>query len=159
MESDMKKVIGDTYYKLVREDGALMTTKVFSNGEDSAVISAEADKAYSNYLDNYYKVNKLKEVRKKYQNLIDKQKSNYADYEIDSFVDQRREWTAWSADDTTPTPIVDALAAGRGIDRLDLLAKIGNNVVAIAMMQGQQNALEDKIKACTTLEELEAIEV
>ena len=102
---------------------------------------------------------KLLDIRQNYQAKIDAITAKYAPYEVESFADQRAEWRAWHIDSTTPTPIVDALATARGIDREVLLSKIGDNVLAITTIQGEQNALEDRINACTTLEELEAIVV
>jgi len=98
-------------------------------------------------------------VRSAYQIKVDALARGYAQYELDSFADQRVEYRNWKADDTSPTPVIDAIAAGRGISREDLLAKVEEKVVYIATLQGQQNAKEDEINACTTLEEVEAVKL
>jgi len=105
------------------------------------------------------KSDKLQEVRASFQSQVDALRSKYAPYEIESFVDQRAEWRAYKNKSTALTPIVDTLANTRGIPKKDLLSKIEANVLGITILQGQQNALEDTINACTTLEELEAIGV
>ena len=102
---------------------------------------------------------KIKEIKQIAQNKIDELSAKYAPYEVASFADQRAEWKLYIADNNAKTPIVDAIANARGISRDDLFTKIGNNVTAIATAQGQQNALEDAIEACATIEDLEAIEI
>jgi len=102
---------------------------------------------------------KLLDIKQMYQGKIDNISKKYAPYEVESFVDQRGEWRVWHNDNNAATPIVDALAAARGVDREVLLNKIGANVIALTTIQGEQNALEDKIKACTTQDELDAVEI
>ena len=102
---------------------------------------------------------KLAEIRQKFQSLIDSIKSQYAPYEIESFADQRAEWRAWVADNTAKTPIVDALAQARGIDREELLQRIGEKVTQIVQLQGTQNRIEDSLKMLSSVEDIEAINV
>ena len=108
---------------------------------------------------NAYKEYLLNRVLLKYQGIVNAVRNKYSEYEIESFTDQRNEWKLYIADNNAKTPIVDAIANARGISRDDLFTKIGNNVTAIAATQGEQNSKEDAIKACTTIEELEAIEI
>ncbi|BCD61757.1 hypothetical protein NrS5_53 [Nitratiruptor phage NrS-5] len=105
------------------------------------------------------KQEKLKEIKNKFQQFINSIKSQYAPYEIESFQDQREEWREWVKDNSTPTPIVDALAQARGIDRVELLNRIGQKVVQIISIQGLQNKLEDQVNAAQTIDEVEAIDV
>ena len=105
-----------------------------------------------------YKAYLIKAVMDKYQGTVNRLQKHYSAYEIESFIDQRNEWRAWKADETTATPIVDTLATARGITKEELMAKIEANVLAIVQLQGAQNALEDKIKACTTIEMLQELE-
>ena len=107
----------------------------------------------------YKKKCMLYDVIAKHQAIIYNLTAEYAPYEVESFIDQRNEWRAWKADATAATPIVDVLASARGISKEALMAKIEANVLAIVKLQGSQNAIEDSIKACTTIEELEALEV
>ena len=97
---------------------------------------------------------KLKFIKDLYQSKINNLMANYNKFELESFADQRTEWKAWKQDDTIATPIIDTLAAARGIDREVLLDKIGKNVLYIVGLQGEQNSIEDAIKACSTEEEL-----
>ena len=108
---------------------------------------------------NAYKEYLLNRVLLKYQGIVNAVRNKYSEYEVESFTDQRNEWKLYIADNNAKTPIVDAIANARGISRDDLFTKIGNNVTAIATAQGQQNALEDAIEACATIEDLEAIEI
>ena len=105
-----------------------------------------------------YKSYLIKVVMAKYQDIFNSLQKQYSAYEVESFVDQRNEWKAWKADETTATPIVDTLATAREITKEELMAKIEANVLAIVQLQGAQNALEDKIKACTTIEMLQELE-
>ena len=102
---------------------------------------------------------KLSEIRQKFPTLIDSIKSKYAPYEIESFADQRAEWRAWVADNTAKTPIVDALAQARGIDREALLQRIGEKVTQIVQLQGTQNRIEDSVKMLNDVEDIEAVNV
>jgi len=103
------------------------------------------------------RADKLSQVRKDFQAKIDAITAKYAPYELESFADQRAEWRAWKANSAAATPVVDALAAARGLTTAALMAKIEANVLAITTMQGQQNAIESQIKAATTVAALEAI--
>lgn len=105
------------------------------------------------------KENKLFEIRQKFQGIVDFIKSQYAPYEIESFADQRAEWRAWMADNTAKTPIVDALAQARGIDREVLLQRIGEKVTQIVQLQGTQNRIEDSVKMLNDVEGIEAVNV
>ncbi len=102
---------------------------------------------------------KLAEIRQKFQGVVDSIKSQYAPYEIESFADQRAEWRAWVAGNTAKTPIVDALAQARGIDREVLLQRIGEKVTQIVQLQGTQNKLEDQVKSMDKVEYIEAVNV
>lgn len=156
---------------LTREsDGAILvypynpeTQEPFLN-EDDAI-------AYANSRPMYFitppapltledaKEQKAKEVRDYFQKQIDEMQTKYAPYELQSFTDQKEEWKLWKQDPNASVPIVSAMATARGISKEELMQKIEDNVIGIATLQGQQNKLEDAINACTTLEELEAIEV
>lgn len=135
---------------------------VTSTSKDGAYQIEDSKTKYVKYgepIVETLKAIKLSNVLFIYQDKINSIMSRYNEYELDSFADQREEWKKYTADATALTPIVDAMATARGISKEELMAKIGANVIGIATIQGQQNALEDAIKNCTTLEELEAIEV
>ena len=70
---------------------------------------------------------------------------------------------AYAADPTASTPLLSALAQARGISLPDLvervLAKADAFAVASGFIIGQRQALEDRLDACTTLEEVQGITV
>ena len=70
---------------------------------------------------------------------------------------------AYAADPTASTPLLSALATTRGIPLPDLvervLAKADAFAVASGSIIGQRQALEDRLDACTTLEEVQGITV
>ena len=69
----------------------------------------------------------------------------------------------YAADPTASTPLLSALAEARGISLPDLvervLAKADAFAVASGSIIGQRQALEDRLDACTTLEEVQGITV
>lgn len=77
--------------------------------------------------------------------------SPYLPEERDTWPTQLAEATAWLANNTAPTPMVDALAAARGIPKADLITKIMGNAdlfrTASGNILGQQQALLDQIDA------------
>ena len=89
--------------------------------------------------------------------------ATYPDREISTFYKQESEARDWTADNTTPTPLLSALAQARGIPFFDLvgrvLAKADAFAVASGSIIGQRQALEDRLDACTTLEEVQGIVV
>ena len=69
----------------------------------------------------------------------------------------------YAADPTASTPLLSALAEARGISLPDLvervLAKADAFAVASGSIIGQRQALEDRLDACTTLEDVQGITV
>ena len=102
---------------------------------------------------------KLAEVRAKYEAIYEQALASYSEVEKATFADQKAEYRAYQLDNTAPTPTVDAIATGRGITRDELLTKIGNNIIGQLQLIGQQQAEEDMIKACTTIQELDGVAV
>ena len=76
---------------------------------------------------------------------------------------QFSEARAYAADATAPAPLLSALAEARGIPLPDLvervIAKADAFAVASGSVIGRRQALEDRLDACTTLEEVQAIAV
>ena len=89
--------------------------------------------------------------------------ATYPDREISTFDKQESEARAYAADPTASTPLLSALAEARGISLPDLvervLAKADAFAVASGSIIGQRQALEDRLDACTTLEEVQGITV
>ncbi len=84
-------------------------------------------------------------------------KAKYSQSEVDSFFDKRNEALAWRADDTVPTPYVDAMVQNDPVARLALINAILAKVDAVAQLEAYVLNKRDAIEACTTLEELEAV--
>ena len=100
---------------------------------------------------------KIVEVRGYFNAAVKSIELDAAPYEVATWDVQRAEYAEWLKDKTTPTPYVSILAAQRGIDIETLMAKIGYRVSALAAVQGMQHAMESKVEACTTAEEVQAI--
>lgn len=109
------------------------------------------------------KAAKLAEINAAADRTIATLTATYPDREISTFDKQESEARDWTADNTAPTPLLSALAQARGIPLSDLvgrvLAKADVFAVASGSIIGQRQALEDRLDACTTLEEVQGITV
>ena len=87
----------------------------------------------------------------------------YPDREIATFDKQESEARAYVADPMSSTPFLSALAVARGIPLSDLvrrvITKADDFAVASGSIIGQRQALEDRLDACTTVEEVQGITV
>lgn len=106
---------------------------------------------------NEKQFNTLKKVVQGYSAQYDESLESYSSNEQATFPSQESEARAYSLDNTSPTPTIDNLATARGIDRVVLINKVLANLTARDTATGQQQAMEDQIKACTTIAELEAL--
>ena len=104
-----------------------------------------------------YKVQKITSIRAHFDGLVAGLKADAAPYEVETWAVQTTEYSAWAANNTTPTPYVSALAAARSMTLADLMAKIGAKVAGLASIQGMQHALEAAVNAATTQAELDAV--
>lgn len=106
---------------------------------------------------------KLSEINRAADAAIATLTATYPDREISTFDKQESEARAYVADATASTPLLSALAEARGISLSDLvervLAKADAFAVASGSIIGQRQALEDRLDACTTLEEVQGITV
>lgn len=102
---------------------------------------------------------KLAEIRNHYQTLVDGLKNDAAPYEVTSWPEQADDYKRWLIDPDAPTPYVDGLAAGRGMVKATLMAKIGVKVTGLSFLQGRQHGLEDDVKDAETIEDVLAIVV
>lgn len=100
---------------------------------------------------------KLQELAQKASDQYTEQLKYYSLNEQATFATQESEYLAWETDGTSLTPTVDRISTARGIDRIVLLAKIGANIEQRDIATGQQQAVEDLIKACITITQLEGI--
>jgi len=83
--------------------------------------------------------------------------SQYPKGEQESFKDKAYEAKAYQADNTVATPYISGMVGGDEALRVEMLTAVWNKVQYSSMMEGQMIAKRDAIKACTTIEELEAI--
>lgn len=78
-----------------------------------------------------------------------------SDLELATWEEQKREALLVSQDPTAETPMLDILAAGRGITKSELVTKILNNVeaykVKLANLLVEQQQIESMVKACQTI--------
>ena len=109
------------------------------------------------------KAAKLSEINAAADRAIATLTTTYPDREISTFDKQEREARDWTADNTASTPLLSALAQARGIPLDELvrrvLAKADAFAVASGSIIGQRQALEDRLDACTTLKEVQALAV
>lgn len=89
--------------------------------------------------------------------------ATYPDREIATFDKQEAEARAYAADPTAPTPLLSALSQARGLELPELVRRVLIKADAFAVVSGciigQRQALEDRLDACTTVEEVEALAV
>ena len=102
---------------------------------------------------------KKQALREVADNLYYSDLENFSLLESSSFTSQELDYKAYKADETAPTPTVDAIAEARGIDRVVLLEKIGTAVEARNALVGWQQRVEDLINACETIEEVDVVNI
>jgi|694.fasta_scaffold127684_2 hypothetical protein len=75
--------------------------------------------------------------------------------ESSTWLQQKSEAEAYTADNTSPTPLLSALASSRGITLQEMANKVNSAVNAfnakIATMLANKQAVEKEIKACLTI--------
>jgi len=98
-------------------------------------------------------------LHSKYDKFFKAYKESYPEGEQSSFDDKRKEALAWKLDDTSPTPVCDTIATARGEDRLDFLQSVYDAVIYLTYQEGSMIKVRDAIKAATTEDELDAIEI
>ncbi len=107
------------------------------------------------------KITKLSEINVKYDAAASSLVATYPQTELLTFDKQESEARAWLADSSVQTPLIDALAAGRGMDKAELVSRIITKADAFAVatgyLTGQRQKYEDELDAAATAEEVEAI--
>ena len=107
------------------------------------------------------KARKLTEINDAYQQAIATLTPTYPDDERLTFDKQEQEARAWPADNSTPTPFVDALAAGRQMDKAELVSRIIAKADAFALasgsLTGQRQRYEDMLDVAETPEDVASI--
>lgn len=107
------------------------------------------------------KAAKLNEINTTYQQAIATLTPTYPDDERLTFDKQEQEARSWLADNSTPTPFVDALAAGRQMEKAELVSRIIAKADAFAIasgsLTGQRQRYEDLLKDAQDAEAVAAI--
>lgn len=107
------------------------------------------------------KASKLNEINLAYEQAIATLTPTYPDDERLTFDKQEQEARAWLADNSTPTPFVDALAAGRQMDKAELVSRIIAKADAFALasgsLTGQRQRYEDMLDVAETADAVAAI--
>lgn len=107
------------------------------------------------------KIEKLNEINAAYQQAITALTPTYPDDERLTFDKQEAEARAWLADNSASTPFVDALSAGRQMDKAELVSRIIAKADAFALasgsLTGQRQRYEDLLDAAETAEDVAAI--
>lgn len=107
------------------------------------------------------KAAKLAEINAAYNAATSSLVSTYPSTELLTFDKQEQEARAWNADNSVETPLVDMLAAGRQMDKAELvrriIAKSDSFAVATGYLTGQRQRYEDLLGEARTVEEVEAI--
>lgn len=107
------------------------------------------------------KATKLAEINTFYQQAIATLTPTYPDDERLTFDKQEQEARAWLADNAASTPFVDALAAGRQMNKAELvdriIAKADAFAIASGLLTGQRQRYEDFLKNAQDAEAVNAI--
>lgn len=107
------------------------------------------------------KIEKMDEINAAYQQAIATLTPTYPDDERLTFDKQEAEARGWLADNSFPTPFVDALAAGRQMDKAELVKRIILKADAFALafgsLTGQRQRYEDMLKDAQDAESVAAI--
>ena len=84
------------------------------------------------------------EVIKAFIYETNKIKEGYTQAEIDTFPTQEAEAQAWAADNTAPTPLLDAIISESGEAKADLVTKILGNAAAMKVAVGKAIGTKQK---------------
>lgn len=107
------------------------------------------------------KADKLAEINAVCQSTLEALTPTYPERELTTFDKQESEARAYLADPTASTPLLSALAAARGIELADLvgrvIAKADAFTIASGFIIGQRQALEDRLDAAQTVDDVQAV--
>lgn len=107
------------------------------------------------------KSRKLTEINTVYQQAIATLTPTYPDDERLTFDKQEQEARTWLADNSASTPFVDALSAGRQMEKEELVSRIIAKANAFALasgsLTGQRQRYEDMLDVAKTAEDVAAI--
>jgi len=104
---------------------------------------------------------KLSEINVAAETVLVQLKKSYPKSEIDTWTRQALEARAYDADNLAATPLLDGIAASRGMERVELIgrakAKADAFDVVLAATIGKRQKLVDQIEAVTSDSELDFI--
>jgi len=107
------------------------------------------------------KARKLAEINQHCEASLAALAAPYPEGEVNSWPQQVKEAEALALDADTPVPLLDAIAAARGLTVIDLAGRVTAKMQAYAehsgALIGRRQAAEDQIEAATTPAELEGI--
>ena len=107
------------------------------------------------------KTNKLSEINNLYNIATESLVLTYPSTELLTFDKQEQEARAWQEDNSVETPLIDMLAAGRQIDKEELVRRIIVKADSFALitgyLTGQRQRYEDLLEKVKTIEEIENI--
>ncbi|MAR74350.1 hypothetical protein [Halomonas sp.] len=110
---------------------------------------------------DHAKATTIRRINAAYEAELASIRSEYPESEQMTWDKQEREARAFLADSATATPLLDAVATGRGMDKAELatriIAKADAWIQASGLATGKRQALEDQVKAAETVEAVEAI--
>lgn len=165
-DEDIKKLIKQGYREITAQEIAsagmtgyehLVSPANTTVSEDGAITFTPPKPPKLDEL----KAAKLNEINTTYQQAIATLTPTYPDDERLTFDKQEAEARAWLADNSTPTPFVDALAAGRQMDKAELVSRIIAKADAFALasgsLTGQRQRYEDMLDVAETADAVAAI--
>ena len=113
------------------------------NGDAGAIAAYVAPPIDLNRLLN----EKLKELKSAAQGEANELVSGYPDFEKITWTDQEREARDWTADNTTPTPVLSVIANARSLSITELASRVIEKAdtfrATAAQIAGKRQALED----------------
>lgn len=87
----------------------------------------------------------LARINAAYKTAVEAQTEGYPEDEVRSWPKQEAEARAWLQDSSAPTPWIDGAAAGRGVSKVELIARIIANAVQFAPVHGQLTGKRQKL--------------
>ena len=107
------------------------------------------------------KAAKLAEINSACDSILKEAVKTYPDTEVMTFDQQVKEAEAYKADPDASVALLASLASARGIELPELVARVMAKHEACSVLSGavigQRQALEDKLDACASVEEVNAL--
>lgn len=104
------------------------------------------------------KIDLIKKLHQSYDDKFQRYLDGYPKAEQKSFMTKAQEASAYMADNTISTPYIAGLVKGDDEKRIKLIHVIWEKVKMSALNEGDLIGKRDAMKACETIEELEALD-